>query len=523
MKKIVSLVLFAAMLMGLTACGGTNNNPSTTADSSTAGSKESAETTESTPADETQASAIDFDEEPYTIHICYAVLGEAQPDLTMIEEKLNEITLREINAKVELEAISLFSMANVYALKASSQEKMDLMILFPGSSYMTSFANSNLIMPIEDYVDQWGSDLTAVLGDMMQAGEYKDHLYAIPQNKDVRKNALGFNLSKELCEKYDIDPAAIQTIEDLEAAFETIKANEPEITVLMPETSGGSIAYVLAGYYDNCGTGSGGLEVQDDGSLKVVNYYDNESYMQACQKVREWYEKGYISKDVLTAQESGSQAMQAGKCFANAVTSISPNMGDQWSTSILLSEEKPYMTTTDDQLILWAVPSTCERPDKSIQFLNMCFASEEATNLMMYGVEDVHYTMLENGSIDTTNNADWQNYWPMFGDYNKQYIRADLLVSMGVETVEQYKTTMAAWEVEMSPAYGFNFDPTNVKTDIAACDAVNDEYMQVIANGTVDPEVEIPKWIQKLKDAGIQNIIDEKQKQLDEWLASQNE
>ncbi len=38
--------------------------------------------------------------------------------------------------------------------------------------------------------------------------------------------------------------------------------------------------------------------------------------------------------------------------------------------------------------------------------------------------------------------------------------------------------------------------------------------------GCVDPETEIPRMIAALKEAGIDKIVAEKQRQLDEWLAS---
>ena len=40
-------------------------------------------------------------------------------------------------------------------------------------------------------------------------------------------------------------------------------------------------------------------------------------------------------------------------------------------------------------------------------------------------------------------------------------------------------------------------------------------------NGTVDVEKELENWTKKLNDAGVQDVIAEKQKQLDEWLAAQ--
>lgn len=534
-KRILSLLLAVVMVFSLAACGGGNDSSKGTdkkdtgkettapgdttatkgADSTEAGSTEGGETTAAAGN-----SAIDFDEEPYTLHICYAVAGEAQPDMAMIQEKMNEITLKEINAKVELEAVSLFSIANVYALKASSQEKMDLMVLFPGSNYLVNFANSNLLIPIEEYVDQWGSDLKEVLGDTLKVGQFNGHQYAIPQNGGIGKMATGFNLSKDLCQKYNINPEDVKTLEDLEAAFETIKANEPDVTVLMPETAGGGIVYSLLDYYDACGVGGGILEVKD-GKLSIINQLDTEEYMDACKKVREWYEKGYISKDVLTSQDGGSDAIKAGKCFASAVASIGVAKGDDYMTPVIIHESKPLVTTSDSQLVMWGVASNCERPDKAIQFLNLCCSSAELTNLFKWGVEGVHYEVLGNGAIDNSMGSAWLNYWWMLGDYFKGLTPKSDLESTGLSSSDEFKAAEANWEEEYSPAYGFNFDSAPVKTQVAACDAINNQYQIAIACGTVDPEEELPKYSKALQDAGLSEVMAEKERQLNEWYASQ--
>lgn len=526
-KKLLSFVLCAAMIVSMTACGSNDalSQGSVQEDTETEMPQEEVQgeqPAESSAEENETVSAIDFDEEPYTIHICYAVAGQAQPDLPMIQERLDEITMREINAHVELEAVSLFSLANVYALKASSQEKNDLMIMFPGSTYVTEFANNNMIRPVEEELEAWGPEIKAVLGEMLKVGEYKGHQYAIPQNRDLSKNAAGFHLNRELCAKYDIDPAAITTIEDLEAAFAIIKENEPEVTVVMPEMTGSGIAIALFDYYDTCGSGAGVLEVGEDGSLKIVNQMEQDYYVEAIKKVREWYEKGYISKDVLTVQDTGASATRVGKCFASAAVSVGPSMGDDVSVSVVLNTDKPMVSTSDDQMILWGVASTCERPDKAIQFLNMCYGSEEVSNLMMFGVEGVHYTVLEDNSVEIFNSEGWENSWMQFGDYNKEYIRNERMVASGATSVDEFKEKESSWPTEYSPAYGFNFDATNVKTEIASCDAVNNEFGSALGCGTVDPETELPKYIQRMNDAGIQKILDEKQAQLDEWLASQN-
>ena len=56
--------------------------------------------------------------------------------------------------------------------------------------------------------------------------------------------------------------------------------------------------------------------------------------------------------------------------------------------------------------------------------------------------------------------------------------------------------------------------------EITAISNVRNEYRTQIEWGACDVEEMLPKYIQALKDAGIETVIAEKQRQLDDWLAS---
>ena len=67
---------------------------------------------------------------------------------------------------------------------------------------------------------------------------------------------------------------------------------------------------------------------------------------------------------------------------------------------------------------------------------------------------------------------------------------------------------------------GFVFDPAPVNTEIAQCSAVIDEFGPGLWTGSIDPEKYLPELNSKLKAAGSEKIIAEKQKQINEWLAN---
>ena len=514
--KALCITVSAGMLA---ACGSTSTPESSASDNEQASTVQSGESAAT-------AGSIDFDEAPYELNVCYPVTGEAQPDLALIEERLNEIALAEINATVELEPISLSSMANAYALKASSQEKMDLLCMLPGYRYMSTFANSNLIAPLGDELETWGQDIIDVMGDQLQAGVFQGEQYCIPENNLYKKKGNGFYFLTDMAEKYGIDIASMQDYDDVEAALQIIKENEPEVIPLMPESVSAPITTAMQNV-DMAGTGYIYI-TEEDGKLVAKCYIESDEYMENAIRVHDWYEKGYISRDVTTTQDNGTDLQNAGKCFAISSTSVIASMGQMIpieTDAVMFESGKPILYTQNDQLVMWGIAASCKRPDKAMQFLNLCFSSAEVTNLMKWGVEGVHYEMQDDGSMLLTNTAGWRNPWTLFGDEAKLNIRTDVIEAFGIDgmTTEDYRNTVNEWNesIPISASYGFTFDNTNVKTEVSACDNVMSQYTMAVGNGTVDPTTEIPKCIQELYDAGLQTILDEMQSQLDAWQSAQ--
>ena len=67
---------------------------------------------------------------------------------------------------------------------------------------------------------------------------------------------------------------------------------------------------------------------------------------------------------------------------------------------------------------------------------------------------------------------------------------------------------------------GFVLDNSNILTELAAVANVNEEYLNALNTGAVDPDVYLPMFLQAQEEAGMQTIIDEIQRQLDAFIAS---
>ena len=68
-------------------------------------------------------------------------------------------------------------------------------------------------------------------------------------------------------------------------------------------------------------------------------------------------------------------------------------------------------------------------------------------------------------------------------------------------------------------ALGFKFDTSKVTNEIAAINNVIEEFKATIYSGSVDVEEYLNKLNKKLKDQGIDRVIEEMQTQLNSWLA----
>ncbi|MDF2521421.1 MAG: hypothetical protein K0R84_2049, partial [Clostridia bacterium] len=258
------------------------------------------------------------------------------------------------------------------------------------------------------------------------------------------------------------------------------------------------------------------------GDLKIVNKFVTEEYKNLLKKMREWYLKGYIPKDYATAQVQPSSLQNANKLFAITNTMGFDKQGAGENPAKLdVRFVDGVKKTSDNQMFLWAVPSSAQRVDKSIQFLNLVFQDKELTKLLKYGIKGEHYDELNGGVLDVNKGLKtYRQAWPIWGNSVSLYAYEQARLGSFGGNPEKYKASEAQWikDTKTSKAYGFIFNSDPVKTELAALNAVQEQYLKLLEGGAVDPEKELKNFNDKLYAAGLKKVMDEKQKQLDEWV-----
>lgn len=495
MKKKILAILLAALTVGgmFAGCGG--------------GDKE-----------------IAAGDEPYTVTM--VLTGTQQKEEERIEEKINEILVPAINMKLDLVVLPWGSSKQQLQLMLSGDEKIDC--FYTGVDYALQYMKSGQIMDMTELVDKYGTNLKEIFGEEALASlSVNGFTYGVPAHCEGASLPAVF-LRKDLVEKYNIDVSQIKKPEDLEPIFDTVLAGEPDLRMLFSNGSTNGPLYRLGlSAYDALGNGFGVL-MNPTENTTVENLYESDWYRDTANLLYKWYQKGYINKDAATENESWNSLFKAGKVFA-MFTGDHPGILSELESST--GYEFAYADFDDLAVkksnyysdIIYSIAQNSEDPEKTMQCLDYIYGSEDVMNLLNWGEEGIDYVY-----VDKENNL--INYPDGINTENVGYS-----MNLGWELPNQYLTHL--WEGSdpnvyeetekfnekgvPSKALGFTFDNTGLDTQLAAVNNVYNQYAPSLGAGTVDPEEYIPKFIKDLKAAGIDDIIAEKQKQLDAWLAEQ--
>jgi putative aldouronate transport system substrate-binding protein len=505
MKKRSSWIVgILILLLTLTACGGNtaSNNK-----------KENA-----TPSNETTAPAES--EETVNLTMTYMVLNNPT-DIDLIEQELNKLTKEKINATVDLVPIQLSNYNQQINLMMTSKEKMDLVMTGNLGSILTyaQQAPKGQLLAIDELLKEHGQGVLAALGDYATVATVGGKLYGVPTVRDLAADR-GWAVRKDMVEKYNIELAAVQTLDDLEQQLAILKEGES----IEPFGLGSGVTFVQAFYLpegDALGDDFGVLLDMQDPELKVINYYETEEYKQLVTKARAWFQAGFIPKDIATTKDSNESLIKSGKILSFSAT-LKPGINSQMTNGAGLDMVTTPLTPVkaDTQKVtsfMWGIPAHSEHADKAMQLLNLMYSDEAVYNLLTWGIEGKHYVKVDDTfinfpeGVDATNSGYNQNMGYAMGNQFLSYVWEGNNPNLWEETREYNKNAIP------SQALGFMWDSSPVKTEYAAVVNVREQYRAALENGLVDPEKTLPEFLSKLKSAGIDKIIAEKQKQLDEW------
>lgn len=474
--------------------------------------------------DDSAASSSDAGSDSGVVTIRYQFPRAPQQDLQMVQDKLNEMITPRIGVELILEPIDPGVYNDKMQLALASGEECDIIFTAPWTnSYATNVANG-VLYPLDDLLPVHAPGLWASMPETTwEAARVAGHIYAVI-NQQIFPKPWGVNVRKDLLEKYNFSLDNVEKWEDMEPFLEAVRDGEGITPIYANEAFNG---LYRAGYYGHVEIGVGGVTVYaDDEDRKVVSVFETPEFKEAADLTKKWVDAGFFALEPPPADQSDGM-FRAGQFAMNYhVEKPGNDIENQnrygWEFVSKNLTDPLILDTGAVTATMNGVCASSKNPEKAVEVLELFNTDIDVYNTLSRGIEGVHWVWVDeankvmgfpegiDGSTSTYNpNADW-----MFGNQFNAYYRDPRQVGAWEATKEMNDTAFPA------TVLGFTVDTEPIRTELAQITAIGAEYILPVQAGWVSYDEAAPDIIERLNAAGMQTVITEIQRQVDEWAAN---
>lgn len=519
-SNVALLAVILTLAVVLAACGNNNNNGKSSESASAPASSQAA----SSDAPASSAAAPELEE--VTLSLTFP--GTSPKDEKKVEEALGAYLKDKINAKIDINMIDWGQWDNKINLAITGREPMDILFTAAWNGHANNVAKG-AFLPVNDpngkygnLLEKYGKGILETLPKAYLDGAKIGGLnYAVPTSKELAEQG-GVVYRSDIAEELGLTAQldAVKTIKDLEPILAVVKEKKPELVPLYMKDGETFNSHYFA-KYDHLGDGQiDGVIMKNGTETTVKSRYDFPIYKETLAITRAFFEKGYINRDAATAQLSPQDALKAGNVFMG-VFSLKPGKDAEVANAANLQGKLKQINMTDRTVStgetagsMLGITTTSANPERAMMFINLLHTDKQLNNLLNFGIEGDHYT--RNGEIitatDNTPNYAIGASW-MFGNQFLNYVWDN----EAPDKWDQFKKFNEG--AINSPALGFTINAEKISAQASVLSNIRKEYDPGLDTGSIDP-AKADEFFKKMKDNGLDDIIKEKQTQLDAFLAS---
>lgn len=543
MKRVLSVVLTLMLLTAtLTACGQDKkeeNNAKPPAETTgNTGNKEEGTKTEG-EGDGDAAANPGRPDTPVTLTMY--MNGNDITDDTAVLEALNKILDEKLN--VTLKPIwgrwDDFNQNVVLSINGGDAVDIYFTCSWTDNEY-NKFARmgayKRLDNPDDNLIEKYAQELWTLLPEVLTNGAKISGLdgvgvYAIPGYKDIATQNC-WDVNVDLLKKYGYTLDDIKNTDyyGLGDILKKVKEGEGEqFYPLMAEgavlermvnnvaiVTGDTTPNILSYYLNPSDLGTPGAY-----GNTMVNKFATPEYKKFIEKSREYYLAGYIDPAMAIADQAEAVRTTKQSTGEYLLCTQSYALGYEVQASAergfevaMVPVTDAYVDTTSSQGAMMAISSGSKNADRAVMFLNLLNTDPEVMTLLAYGVEGVHYEMVDERVKFLEKRNDYKPWVNGLGNVTQ------LAPLEGQE--KNFQETFKAYygAAKEIPTLGFCFDFSDYQNEIAALGNVAKEYFLSLNMGSVDPAVKLPELLEKLEANGMSKVVDEANRQLTEYLGS---
>lgn len=512
-KRTLSLILVLVMVLSMFAgCGSAKDDGTVTATVKPTGEK----TVEATE----QAPALDTSKQ---VEIIMYALGTEPAGQQLIWDKLNEMLLDELNCTLKVNYISFADYPNKYPLLFSSGEVFDIAYTASWLNY-ASLAQRGAFMPLDELWPTYAPNNYAQASETAKKqAQLNGVTYCVP-SLNRTYSAYGPIYRTDLVKDLGFDKE-IKNFADVEEYCDLIKANYPDMMPISIYSMGSEIDDCFM-YYNKMYpiTGSQGSFLWIDPSEDhptVTAYYDYAKTPEFLEMMSRWNEKGFYPKSALSDTDSAK--------FKNSAAALLFHNSDNYVANVInypdwdvkyanFATDISNLSFTQDAMV---ISNTSKNPERAMAVWDYLTTNEEAFLLFYYGIEGVSYELNDKDEI-TMIDTDNYNTSTMWAVRNSNFMKNS------VGTPADYDEMKANWDKSIDDNKGaqkyrsFVLDTSAIETEWTSCVNVHQQYWWPLELGYTDAVAGLEEYQKMMKAAGIDTVIAEVQRQIDEYVASLN-
>lgn len=475
----------------------------------------------------------------YYLPISTDGISTSIPDMEEVEDAINEIIFPKLNARVRFVQILYFNYNEQMTTRIASGEYFDLCYTSPTINYYYTNVKRKAFLAIDTLLEDYAPHIMAQVPEYAwkQATCPDGYIYGVVNQQIIPRTDACLLNSYELFDEflgkngYDgytykniyqyILDQNIHPYDLLEEYVGWLKINNKGLGGKMGALD---VCNSLQTRYhwDDLGTGMlvPGVIDCDADALQVFNQFTTEEFKADIQRAARMYNSGLIPKTIKT----GDYGTDMNNYDVPSLVTWKPNdirTNTEGEEGGALRLGDPYYYISYVLGTMTAISSTCKNPARVMKFLDLLWTDSSILNLLCFGIEGEHFEKTDSADgcqISLTENSGFSNY-TMTWAYSSEFLD-------GVYYIDKYdenpytQSKQINDTAKLHAAIGFSFDETPVSTQMAACKSVCSTYLTEFSTGQHgDKVMEIYEtFIGKLKAAGMDEIVAEKQRQLDAWL-----
>lgn len=504
LNKLLALGMTAVVTAGVLAgCGGSDGGGA-----STEAPKQEAESTDAASESGSETESADQASGEVPTLVWWTVGGTPADDFEQAVAKISDYSEEKIGVRLDVKIAGWGDYDTKMNTIVNAGEYFDIM--FTNNTNYSKFVNLGAFENISDMVQNVTPELYSFIPEKLWSGvQIHGNVYAVPTYKDSSLTQF-YYLDDQYVQKYNIDMGTLKDLPSLDPIVRTIKEGEGKSFYPLMLNQG-SLWNGFFNEYDGLASGIQPLGVKiDDPERKVVCTLEQEEIVKNLELLHSWYMDGIINPDANVLTEGPK-----GNAFGNAQGW--PSAVVQWQT--LEGVEKydavkvfgPLYTTETIQGSMNAISVNSKYKEEALKVLELINTDQKFRDLCAFGVEGDRFAYLEDGSV-TRLRDDWT--WPA-------YTQGTFFVMSnqeGSDPNQWDEVKKQNEEAAASTCLGFALDVTNIQNEVSNVNTTWDKYKYDMLTGASDPATAVPKCIEELKAAGLDTIIAEAQKQIDEFF-----